>query len=132
MDSRQAIPSGCVPTHCQYQSGSSPALRKAPMPRLKTLPSRLASPKLRLPSQDKARAPHYGTAAHREWSASVIARAGYRCEGAGPHVPGKLYADHIQEIADGGDPLALSNGQALCAACHGRKTARARMERLSR
>lgn len=83
----------------------------------------------------KQRAVHYGTPEHEAWSQLVIERAGYRCEGFDhdertPRQGVKLYADHITELQDGGAPLDPANGQALCARCHGRKTARARAARL--
>jgi 5-methylcytosine-specific restriction enzyme A len=75
---------------------------------------------------------HYKTAAHQEWRARVLRRAGNRCEGCGrgPGVP--LQADHIVELSDGGDPLALSNGQALCGSCHTAKTHSEKKARLLR
>lgn len=33
------------------------------------------------------------------------------------------HVDHIVDIANGGDPYDLDNLQALCARCHGQKTA---------
>jgi len=72
----------------------------------------------------------YATPEHREWSKAVIARAGGVCEKC-PR-GGRLFADHIIEIKDGGAPLDLANGQALCGSCHTRKTAAARRARLAR
>lgn len=73
---------------------------------------------------------HYSTPEHKAWRSAVVRAAGYRCQGIGCGAQGvKLYADHIVEIKDGGDPLSTANGQALCAPCHGRKTASARGQR---
>lgn len=43
-----------------------------------------------------------------------------------------LEADHITEIADGGDPLDASNGQTLCKVHHAEKTALAKRLRRAR
>ena len=80
----------------------------------------------------KVAAPAYQTADHKRWRELVIARAGGRCQGAGPHAASRLYADHIVEIRDGGAPLDVSNGQALCAACHTLKTNAVRAARMRR
>ncbi len=78
----------------------------------------------------------YGTAAHRHWRAQVIQRARGRCEGKqhqGPNPPeGRLYADHIIELKDGGAPFDVTNGQALCHSCHEAKGAAERAKRLLR
>lgn len=75
--------------------------------------------------------PHYATAAHRDWRAAVLARAGHACQGCGRRGV-RLYADHIVELRDGGAALDVSNGQALCATCHSTKTAAARAARMAR
>jgi 5-methylcytosine-specific restriction endonuclease McrA len=77
--------------------------------------------------------PHYHTAEHRAWSAEVIRRAGGVCQGAGCGRSGvRLFADHIQELQDGGAPFDPANGQALCGRCHSRKTAAVRAARTAR
>ena len=38
--------------------------------------------------------------------------------------PKEAQADHVVPIRKGGDRYDLANGQTLCIACHGRKTAR--------
>lgn len=76
---------------------------------------------------------HYKTPEHKAWAAAVIKRAGFRCEAAGCSRSApehRMFADHIVEIKDGGDRLALSNGQCLCGQHHSEKTARAKRERL--
>ena len=72
----------------------------------------------------------YATPEHREWRRAVIARSGGVCQKCGRG--GRLFADHIVEIADGGARLDLANGQALCGSCHTTKTAAARAARRSR
>jgi signal transduction histidine kinase len=41
-----------------------------------------------------------------------------------------MYADHIIELRDGGQPFDLNNGQCLCASHHELKTMQARARRL--
>lgn len=108
------------------------------MARLRSLPPRLKAAPSRFPSVQKQTDAELGTAAHRTWAKQVKERAGYRCEdpdhdprqprgGAGVAV----YADHIEERQDAPDKaLDISNGMCRCAACHTRKTHRARAERL--
>ena len=78
---------------------------------------------------------YYQTQAHRDWADAVIARAGGKCQGArheGPNPPnGRLYADHIIELKDGGAALDPANGQALCGACHQAKGAAERLKRMT-
>ncbi len=90
--------------------------------RISTLDTRAAKPPPKEPE------PHYLTKEHRQWRAEVLRRAGYACEKCGARGV-KLYADHIVELKDGGDPLG--HGQALCAACHTKKTIARRADRLS-
>lgn len=65
---------------------------------------------------------HYQTPEHRAWALDVKRRAGWRCQAPGCTVahPARLFADHIVEIKDGGDPLGA--GQCLCAEHHALKT----------
>lgn len=65
--------------------------------------------------------PYYQSQEHKKWRSAVLRRAGFKCERCGRD-DGRLYADHIVEIKDGGSPTELSNGQALCASCHTLKT----------
>lgn len=89
-----------------------------------------ASAGQRVTTQPKTVDPHYLTPEHEAWRKVVLRKARYRCEGLGCGASGvKLYADHVVEIKDGGAPLDPANGQALCARCHARKTARERAYR---
>lgn len=102
------------------------------MARLRTLRPALPCVSVAVaPLLPKVKAAHYYTPEHRAWSRAVIARAGYACQACG-RTGTRLYADHIVELQDGGAATDLANGQALCGACHTRKTARARAERQRR
>jgi 5-methylcytosine-specific restriction enzyme A len=76
----------------------------------------------------KTAEPYYQSAAHRAWRAEVIRRAGGCCQGCG-RVGGRLFADHVVELSDGGDATDPANGRALCGACHSAKTAASRRDR---
>lgn len=71
----------------------------------------------------------YQSPEHRAWRAAVLKKDRFVCQGEGPH-NGPLHADHIVERSDGGAEFDPANGRALCQACHNRKTAAARAERL--
>jgi formate-dependent nitrite reductase cytochrome c552 subunit len=101
---------------------------KSSPPRLKAQDSRRIKP------EEKRALPIYSTPEYRFWRAEVIRRSGGQCQDS-THDPrrsrsGKLYADHIHELRDGGAPFDARNGMARCAACHERKTIAARVERL--
>lgn len=103
-------------------------------PRLAALPARIGSvdPR-RLQPMPKVVDNHYHTPEHRAWRAAVIRRAGGQCQAAGCGRGGvRLFADHVVELKDGGAPFDLGNGQALCGACHSRKTLAARADRMRR
>lgn len=91
-------------------------------PRIRTLDVRTA----KVP--EKRRDPIYGTTEHKLWRHAVMKRAGWRCEHTGCE-DRAIYADHVRELKDGGDPLDLSNGQALCASHHVLKTNTERAKR---
>jgi 5-methylcytosine-specific restriction enzyme A len=107
------------------------------MPKLRSLPSLLRAvdtSTVRLPP--KAKAEVYTTPQFRQWRAMVVGRAGgrceavdhgYRCSRAAPEH--RMYADHINELRDGGALLDPNNGQALCASHHELKTMQARARR---
>jgi hypothetical protein len=81
----------------------------------------------------------YQTPEYRAWREAVIARAGRRCEAveqgqrctkAEPlH---RMFADHRQELTDGGARYDVANGQCLCGGHHTAKTAKARAARRGR
>jgi len=107
-----------------------PRLRNVP-PRVATLDTRLA------PIAPKVVDPHYLTPEHRAWRAEVIRRSGGQCQASDCKAPhrgqrGRLFADHVQELRDGGAALDPANGAALCGACHTRKTIAARTRRMAR
>lgn len=68
--------------------------------------------------------PHYNKQRHRDWSHAVIKRAGYlceRCKRYGRKVPAKV-AHHKIPITERPDlAYKISNGEALCDACHNRE-----------
>ncbi|WP_425404611.1 HNH endonuclease [Hwanghaeella sp.] len=82
----------------------------------------------RIKSPAKITKAHYGSAEHKAWRADVVRRAQGRCERCSRKAS-RLFADHIREIEDGGDPLDRGNGQALCGSCHSIKTAEERARR---
>jgi 5-methylcytosine-specific restriction enzyme A len=98
--------------------------------KVRAAPPRIATAAPRIAPTQKVRAPVYGTRQHREWSAEIIRRSGGRCQGVGcTNSGGRLYADHIRELKDGGD-FSMTNGVALCGSCHSKKTLAQRARRL--
>lgn len=86
--------------------------------------------------QPKQADPHYATPDHRAWRATVLERAGHRCQWVDAGLrcskampEHRLFADHIVEVADGGALLDPANGQCLCGAHHTLKTVRAKVAR---
>jgi 5-methylcytosine-specific restriction protein A len=69
--------------------------------------------------------PRTSTAGHKAWRAAVLARDNGACQIHGQHCTGRAtIADHIVNVAAGGAPFDLDNGQAVCARCHMAKTQR--------
>lgn len=98
-------------------------------PRLRTIDTRSLKP------EAKHFDPYYSSPEHREWRKAVLQRAGHRCEDPehdGERAVRVLYADHIVERRDGGSATDVANGMARCAACHVRKTARVRAQRMTK
>lgn len=94
---------------------------------------RTAPPRMRVASHLIARIPpktadpYYLSQAHRQWRRRVIAASGGACQQCG-RTGTRLFADHIREIKDGGDPQGP--GRALCGACHVSKTNQERAKRV--
>jgi 5-methylcytosine-specific restriction enzyme A len=88
--------------------------------------------------QAKCADPFYHSADHEAFRQDVLSRADYRCEwiedgnrchkAAPQH---RMFADHIKERRDGGDPTDPSNGICLCGSHHTIKTQRERTKRRS-
>lgn len=76
----------------------------------------------------KVAQPFYSTPDWRQLMQAIFKERGRRCEDCGA-TKGRLYGDHIVEIADGGDRLDRRNVRIVCGSCHGKKTARERARR---
>lgn len=66
-----------------------------------------------------------GTAEHKRWAKAIKDRDGWCCQRCGYQgAPGRrdVEADHLDNVASGGDPLGA--GITLCTPCHKAKTAR--------
>jgi 5-methylcytosine-specific restriction endonuclease McrA len=74
----------------------------------------------------------YGTKRWAQFAEQVKARDGRRCVVAGCPSRGRLFADHIIEVEDGGPPWDIANAQTLCSRHHNLKTAGERYRRESR
>lgn len=74
--------------------------------------------------------PFYLSTAWRQLVTTLIRKRGRRCEQCGRENT-RIFGDHVQELKDGGAPLAASNVRLLCGSCHTRKTARARADRVA-
>jgi 5-methylcytosine-specific restriction enzyme A len=108
------------------------------MPKLRTLAPLVRPIDTRtVPILGKQKDPLCDTKAFRDWRAAVLKHANFRCEAiinghrCTKAVPfHHLVADHVVELRDGGQAFDVNNGQALCRACHVRKTSLARAKRL--
>ena len=101
---------------------------------LRSLPWRIKSPAPRIKAPETAggrNARHYQSPEHQDWALAVKRRDRFTCQECGTR-DGRMIADHIVEIEDGGAALDPTNGQTLCLSCHNRKTAAARSERIDR
>lgn len=83
--------------------------------------------------------PFYLSPEYRKWREIVIRRAGGRCEviengqrctKAQPQH--RMFAHHVRERNDGGDPLDPSNGECRCGAHHTTVTVANRADRMRR
>ena len=108
------------------------------MPKLRSL-----APLIRTINTSTARLPPrlmdpvYSTRDFQAWRTIVVERAGYRCEAIDhgfrctkARPDHRMYADHIIELRDGGQPFDLNNGRCLCASHHELKTIAVRAKRL--
>jgi hypothetical protein len=88
--------------------------------------------------EPKCADPFYHSSIHKQFRNAVLHCAGHRCEwiesgqrctkAAPQH---RLFADHIKERQDGGDPTDPNNGMCLCGSHHTIKTQRERAKRLA-
>src|SRR5215207_5398643 len=104
-------------------------------PRLKNLADRLktANPYSAKPLPPKPYDPFVHSQQQRRWSQEVIRRAGGVCQWPGCfRKEPTMYADHIKERSDGGDPFDVLNGQCLCGSHHTLKTTQERRKRQAR
>ena len=103
----------------------TPRLRVANIePRVAIVDARAAKPLV------KQAAPIYSSSRHLARRAAVLARAGGRCQWPGcGRAERRMFADHVVELQDGGDPFDLTNGQCLCGSHHTKKTAVERARR---
>lgn len=100
------------------------------MSRLRTLGGTVRSLDMRSARPaPKTKEEFYRSAEFMAWRTAVIKRDGGKCRQCGTS-SGRLVADHIREIRDGGSRLAPENGQCLCLPCHNAKSAKAKSERL--
>lgn len=90
--------------------------------RLTTVDRRTVRPR------EKIAAAIYSTPEYKAWALAVKERARWSCEECGTR-SGRLYADHIVELEDGGAPFDVQNGQCLCHQHHSEKTVRERAKR---
>lgn len=101
--------------------------------RLNSLPQRLATLDTRIGTAPPKEAdPYYNSTEHTAWRALVIRRARARCEWPGcGRAEGRMFADHIVELKDGGSRTDPANGWALCAKHHTLKTNQERAKRMA-
>lgn len=99
------------------------------MSRLKSLPPRLGGLGSKVKAAPKVALGFYQSPEWRELIRDIKRERGAFCQdcGSGHRVAG----DHEVELRDGGAPLDPDNVRLRCAACHNRKTARAKAARAS-
>ncbi len=117
---------------CVARHGRRSVMRQ----QLRGRPSRVATRDTRrVQPPPKTRDPIYGTPEHKQWRAEFMRRSRGRCEDprcAAPYGTGRLFADHVVELRDGGAPFDPANGLARCGACHTRKTLTERARRMAK
>jgi hypothetical protein len=89
---------------------------------------RLAARPARLAAAPKKALPFYLKPEWRALVARLIVMRGRKCEKCGAEGV-RIYGDHVVELKDGGAELDANNVELLCSPCHGKKTARAKVER---
>lgn len=72
----------------------------------------------------------YQSAEFKVWREAVMRRDGSTCKCG--RTDGRMFADHVVEIRDGGAKFDVANGQTLCGRCHTLKTNAERARRLDR
>jgi 5-methylcytosine-specific restriction protein A len=98
------------------------------MAKLRTLGHKLRpSSAFKLRPPEKVKRSEYYDERWVQLRARIVAERGSRCEVCGK--VGRVLADHIIELSDGGALLDPSNIQLLCDVHHGEKTAQARADR---
>jgi 5-methylcytosine-specific restriction enzyme A len=90
-------------------------------------PGRPAVDTGRYRAAEKTADPIFGTQAYRIWREAVVDRAHNRCQWLCDGIPcgrsePRMFADHIIERSDGGEPFDVDNGQCLCGQHHTIKT----------
>ncbi|ABD25091.1 HNH endonuclease [Novosphingobium aromaticivorans DSM 12444] len=89
---------------------------------------RIAPRPPRIAPRAKKTLPFYQSAEWKALVAQVIKLRGRRCQDCGSG-SGRIYADHVKELRDGGAPLNPMNIWLRCSPCHGAKTEARRRER---
>lgn len=98
------------------------------MVRLMRRPERIAARPVRIAPRAKKVLPFYQSPEWKALVARVIKLRGRACQDCGSK-SGRIYADHVVELKDGGQPLEALNIRLRCATCHGAKTELRRRER---
>lgn len=98
------------------------------MVRLMRRQERIAPRPPRVAPRAKKVVPFYQSAEWKALVAQVIKARGRKCQDCGSG-SGRIYADHVKELRDGGAPLDPMNIWLRCAPCHGIKTEAERRKR---
>src|SRR5262245_37467125 len=100
-----------------WASVSRKFVRLRALPGLRQIDTRIVRPAPKLASEA------YRIPEHVAWAKAVKDRDGWQCRDPehDPRLPRsgiRLHADHIHEIADGGNPHDVANGLTRCSPCH--------------